>query len=108
MTTSYKVLGQLAPGAESFTTLYTCPSSTETICSTMAVCNRGATASFRVAVRPLGATLEDKHYLIYDNWVNNSDTIFLTLGLTLSASDIVTVYSNSPDLSFSMFGTEIA
>jgi len=108
MATNYKVLGQVSPGATSLTTLYTTPANTQVICSTLAVCNRGESASFRIAVRPTGEAVEDKHYIVYDNWVNNSDTIFLTLGITMSSNDVVSVYSSSSNVSFSLFGTELS
>lgn len=108
MASSYKVLGQVAPTATTQTTLYTTPALTQSVCSTLVICNRGTTASFRVAVVPSGDTLSNENYIVYDNYVNQYDTIFLTLGLTLSAGDVVTVYASSGDLSFGLFGTEIA
>lgn len=107
MASSYKVLGQSAPAATTWTTLYTVPSGTNVVCSTLAICNRGSASSFRIAVRPNGATLADEHYLVYDNWVNTSDTIFLTVGLSLDSTDVVSVYSSSTSLTFSLYGTEI-
>jgi len=32
----------------------------------------------------------------------------LTLGITVDAGDIITVYASSADMSFNVFGTEIA
>lgn len=107
MPTAYKVLGQSAPSATTNTTLYTAPAATQAVCSTLAVCNRGVSTTFRVAVRPAGATLANEHYVIYDNYVEQYDTIFLTLGITLAATDVVTVYAGSANLSFSLFGSEI-
>ena len=107
MATTYKVLGQSAPSATTNTTLYTVPSSTSAVCSTLAVCNRGASTNFRVAVRPSGASIADQHYIVYDNYVNQYDTIFLTLGVTLATTDVVTVYAGAATLSFSLFGSEI-
>lgn len=107
MATTYKVLGQSAPSATSNTTLYTVPSATSAVCSTLAVCNRGASTNFRVAVRPGGASIADQHYIVYDNYVNQYDTIFLTLGVTLAATDVVTIYAGAATLSFSLFGSEI-
>jgi len=104
--TTYKVLGQSAPAATTNTTLYTV-SSTSTVCSTLAVCNRGATTTFRVAVRPAGAALANQHYIIYDNYVNQYDSVFLTIGMSLSSTDVVTVYAGSDTLSFTLFGSEI-
>ena len=53
MATTYKVLGQSNPAATTATTLYTVPSATSTVISTITICNQAATAAtFRVAVRP--------------------------------------------------------
>jgi len=108
MATTYKVLGQSAPSATTATTLYTVPSATQTVCSTLAICNRGASTTFRVAVRPTGTALANQHYIVYDNYVEQGDSVFLTLGISLGATDVVTVYAGTADLSFSLFGSEIA
>lgn len=107
MANAYKVLGQSAPAATTATTLYTVPSSTSAVASTLAVCNRSTSTTFRVAIRPAGATLANEHYIVYDNYVNQYDSVFLTLGVTLATTDVVTVYAGSANLSFSLFGTEI-
>lgn len=108
MATTYKTLGQSAPAATTDTDLYTVPAATAAVCSTLAVCNRGASTTFRVAVRPAGAALANQHYIVYDNWVNQYDTVFLTLGVTLAATDVVTIYAGAATLTFSLFGSEIA
>jgi hypothetical protein len=107
MTTSYKTLGQVAPAATTLTTLYTVPSSNSTVCSTLAICNRGASTSVRVAVRPAGASIDVKHYLVYDTPLAAYDSIFLTLGITLATTDVVSVYAGTADVSFGLFGSEI-
>jgi glucose-6-phosphate dehydrogenase assembly protein OpcA len=108
MATTYKVLGQLAPSAKTDTTLYTVPSSTEAIISTLVVANRAATAAtYRIAVRPNGATLANEHYIAYDVTVGAGDSTTLTLGLTLDAADVITVRASTADLSFNVFGSEI-
>jgi hypothetical protein len=109
MPTTYKVLGQSNPSATTATTLYTVPSSTSTIISTITVCNQASSAAtFRIAVRPAGATLAAQHYIVYGATVAASDTTTLTLGLTLATTDVVTVYASSANLSFNAFGSEIA
>jgi hypothetical protein len=108
MATTYKVLGQSAPSATTNTDLYTVPAATNAVCSTLVIANRGASTTFRVAVRPAGAALANQHYAVYDNYVNQYDSVFLTLGITLNATDVVTVYAGSANLSFSLFGSEIA
>lgn len=109
MPTTYKVLGQVAPSATTNTTLETVPSATQAIVSTIAVCNRAATAAtYRIAVRPAGAAISNEHYIAYDATVAANNTTFITVGVTLAATDVVTVYASTANLSFSAFGTEIS
>lgn len=107
MPISYKVLGQVAPFATTNTTLYTAPATTETVISTIAVCNRAAsTTTFRIAVRPNGATLANEHYIAYDSSISANDTLFITVGATIDAADVVTVYAATANMSFTAFGSE--
>ena len=109
MPTAYKVLGQSAPSATTATTLYTVPSATETVVSTVTVCNRGSSAgTFRISVRPNGASLANQHYIVYDASCAAKDTITLTLGLTIDASDVLEVYASTGDFSFNAFGSELS
>ena len=108
MPTVYKVLGQLNPTANTNTTLYTVPAGNSTVVSTLAVCNQlGTAANFRIAIRPAGATLSSQHYLNYDTQVPGFDQISMTMGMTLAATDVITVYANTANVSFSLFGTEL-
>jgi glucose-6-phosphate dehydrogenase assembly protein OpcA len=108
MATVYKVLGQSAPSATTATTLYTVPADTSAVVSTIVVANReGSAATYRIAIRPAGATLANQHYLAYDVAVGAGDSTTLTLGITLAATDVVTVYGSTANLSFSVFGSEI-
>lgn len=108
MPQSHKVLGQSNPSATTATTLYTVPSATQAIVSTLTIANLAATATtFRVAVRPAGATLANQHYVAYDVPLVGADTITLTLGIALAATDVVTVYAGSANVAFSLFGVEI-
>lgn len=109
MATTYKVLGQLNPSATTATTLYTVPSSTKTVVSTITVCNQASSAAtFRIAIRPAGVTLDPKHYITYDSTVAANDLTALTLGITLAATDVITVYASTSTVSFNAFGSEIA
>jgi len=91
------------------TTLYTCPSATQTVISSLVVTNRGASAgTYRIAIRPNGATLSAEHYIAYDAPIGANSFVSLTLGLTIDASDVVTVYASTADFSFNAFGSEIA
>jgi hypothetical protein len=108
-TATYKVLAQSAPSATTATDIYTVASATQVVISTITVCNRSAsTVTYRIAVRPNAETLATKHYIAYDVSCPATDTITLTIGVTLDAADVVTVYASTADLSFNLFGTEIA
>jgi len=107
MADTLKVLGQLAPDATTNTDLYTVPENTVTTVSSIAACNRsGGALTIRVAVRPLGATVANEHYIYYGKSVAANDTEFIIIGITLSDSDVITVYASSGDMSFSIFGVE--
>jgi len=108
MPQNYKVLGQSNPSATTATTLYTVPSATQAVCSTLTIANLASTATtFRVAVRVNGAALANAQYVAYDIPLAGADSISLTLGLSLNAGDIVTVYAGSANAAFSLFGVEI-
>lgn len=108
MPTNYKVLGQTAPSATTDTTLYTTPASTQTVVSTITVANRTTTAAtFRIAVRPGGAAIANQHYLAFDVPLNSNDAVTLTLGITLAATDVLTVRASTANVSFCAFGSEI-
>ena len=109
MATTYKVLGQSAPSATTATTLYTVPSATEAIISTITIANRAATAAtYRISIRPNGDTLANQHYIAYDVTVGANDTTALTLGITINAADVLEVYASTANLSFNAFGSEIS
>lgn len=109
MPNAYKVLGQSNPAATTATTLYTVPASTQTVVSTISVCNQAATSgTYRIAIRPAGATLAAQHYIAYDSAITANNTTMITVGVTLNATDVITVYASSANMSFSAFGTEIS
>ena len=109
MATTYKVLGQAVAIAGSDVTLYTVPSATESVISSIVVANRGADgAVFRVAVRTDGETLANKHYVAYDVAVARNSSTVLSFGMTLNAGDVLTVRADTVNVSFNAFGTEIA
>jgi hypothetical protein len=108
-TTIYKVIAQNAPAATTSTDMYTVPAATQIVISTLVIANRAAsTATYRIAIRPAGASLANHHYIAYDVTVGASDSTTLTLGLTLGATDVVTVYASTANLSFSIFGSVTA
>jgi hypothetical protein len=109
MATNYKVLGQSNPAATTATSLYTVPAATQSIVSTLTVTNQTATAgTYRIAVRVAGAALAAAQYLAYDVSLPGNATDTLTLGVTLGATDVITVYASTADFSFNAFGSELS
>lgn len=109
MATSYKVLGQVAPTATTNTNIYTVPAGTEAVISTIFVCNRGGTAAtYRIAIRKNGNAISNEHYIAFDPIILANDSIAITVGTTLNAEDVVTVYASTSNMSFNVFGSEIS
>lgn len=108
-TETIKVLGQVAPNATTNTDVYTVPASTSTVVSTVVIANRSAIpGTFRVAIRPGGASLSDEHYIAYDVAIPANDSVVLTMGITLATTDVITVYCSSANMSVTAFGSELS
>jgi hypothetical protein len=109
MAVTYKVLGQSKPTAATDTTLYTVPtgSGNYAVVSSLVVNNITAdVTNIRVAIRPAGEALEDKHYIIHTNGVSPYASQVYTIGITLAATDVVTVYDSAGKCAFNLFGSE--
>ena len=109
MPQTHRVLGQSAPANTNNADLYTVPASTQAIVSTLSIANITTTAAtFRVAVRPAGASIANQHWIAYDVSLGGADSVTLTLGVTLAATDVLTVRSGTANaLAFSAFGVEL-
>ena len=81
----------------------------EVIISTIVIANRNAAAdSFRIAVRVDGDAISNKHYIAYDVPVAANDSTTLTLGISMAATDVLSVQATTADrLSINVFGAEI-
>lgn len=109
MATVYKVLGQVSPSASVETNLYTVPSSTSAIGSSIIIANRGTSvATFRVSIAVNNAATTPKDYIYYDLPIGANDTFIATIGITLGFNDRVRVYASNTNLSFSLYGSEIS
>lgn len=110
MATTYKVLGQAAPANTSNANLYTVPAATQAVVSTLHVANvtvEEATAT--IYVRVAGATAANSNAISKELSVPGNSVIAITTGLTLGATDVITVQSSVANaLTFSLFGSEIA
>jgi hypothetical protein len=108
MAFSYKVLGQRLSVAGITLDIYGVPTNSNTIISSVNICNQSNnSSSFRLAVRPANAALSGLHYIAFDTPVLPNDSLTLSMGMTLAATDTVTVQANTSNVSFALFGTEI-
>jgi hypothetical protein len=110
MATYFKILGQAAPASNTLTTLYTSPASTNTVISTITICNANTISAFpvRIAAIPSGNTISQNNFIISDMQIPAADTVSLSIGITLAAGDFIQVSANNTNLmSFSAFGSQI-
>ena len=103
---AYKVF-QANPAAGTPADLYTVPSAKEAVISTIAVCNFGATNTFTIRIRPAGASAANVHFLAHTVSVLANETFFITCGIALAATDVVTVISPSASFTFTAFVNEV-
>jgi glucose-6-phosphate dehydrogenase assembly protein OpcA len=110
VTTTYKVLGQLAPTDTNNANLYTVPASTESIISTLVIANTtSSAATCRVFVRVDAAAAAASNAILYDVNIGANSIATFTLGITMDATDVITVQSGTADaLTFHAFGSELA
>jgi glucose-6-phosphate dehydrogenase assembly protein OpcA len=110
MATTYKILGQAAVATSATQVdLYTVPSATEAVVSSIVVANRdSAAATYRISCAPAGASIANSQYVAFDVTVGGSDSTVLTLGITLAATDKIRVYASNANLTFTAFGSEIS
>lgn len=114
MTTTYKILGQTLPTANTLSNVYVVPTSTSAIVSTITVTNQSsANANVDIVVRPINESLAAKHYLLKNVQIPRADTLILSPGLTLNASVILAVNNavatgeTAANVSFNAFGVEL-
>ena len=107
MATTRKVLAQSTPSAATSTTLYTCPSSTDTVISFVSVCNRSSTpTSYRLGIDVDAAGDGNSDYIHYDCPIGANETHYVMQGATLDASDLIRCYATLATLTFTACGQE--
>jgi hypothetical protein len=107
---TYKTLGQAAPSSTSNVDIYTVPSATQAVVSSIVVCNTTAEGtSFRIFQRIDGATAGTANAIAYDVDIAGNALVSIELKLTLDAADIISVRSATANaLTFTVNGSEIA
>jgi len=110
-TTTYKRLAAAAGNGTIATasTLYTCPAATAAVVSSVVICNASSTAyTYTLAVHT-GTAFAAGSYVVYQATIAANDTVSLTLGVTLDATNKYLLASSSnAAVNFSVFGAEIA
>jgi hypothetical protein len=105
----YKTLGQQAPANTSNADVYTVPSATEAIISSIFICNTTSTATtFRIFQRIDGAAAGVANAIAYDQTIPANSTTTIESKITMNAADVLTVRSGtSNSLTFTVNGSEI-
>ncbi len=108
MANNYKSPIQVKPSANTLTTLYTVPASTQAIFSAINICNTASTdATFRIAFRPDGEAIDPKHYIIFDATIAGNDTYMINQGMSMDTTDVLSVYASSASVSFTGLYAEV-
>ena len=110
MAKTYKVLGNIAGlgTITSYSTLYTTPSSTSTVISTITICNQTTSSvTYRIGIVSSETNPSTSEFLAFGATVAANDTVALTLGITLQAGKYLRVSSSSASVSFIAFGSEL-
>lgn len=108
MANNYKSPVQVEPAANTYTTLYTTPADTQAIFSAINICNTASTdARFRIAFRPSGEAIADKHHIIYDATIAGNDTYMINQGMSMGATDVLSVFASTASVCFVGFYAEV-
>jgi len=98
---------QAYPVAATYTQLYVVPALTTSVVSSIIICNQsGVKDTIRISIRVGGAIDSTKDKIYYDLPVDKNDTFIATIGITLSTTDEVWVYTTNGTCSFNLFGQE--
>jgi hypothetical protein len=93
-----------------WTQLYLVPSSNNAIVSTISITNMTTTAAqYRIGITDTANSAPAlSEMLVFDGTVPPTDTVSLSLGVTMAAAKKILVNANSPEISFAAFGSEIS
>ena len=108
--TARKILAQANPGAATAANLINVAAGHDFVVSTLVISEtNGAAATFRVCVTPAGGaatTVAAANSLAWDMPIAANQTITLTLGITLAATDNMTIRSSTANLTYTAFGQD--
>jgi hypothetical protein len=109
MPTAYKYSQiQGTAGTGTYATLYTTPSATQAVISSIVITNQSSSAvTVRIGMDTTAGTPAASEFLVYDAAIAGNDTVALTLGVTMPASNFIRVSSSANTCNFSAFVSEI-
>ena len=108
----YKILGQIQTTANVLTTIYTVPASTNTVVTTITICNQSAnTVSVNVAANVSGSAVTTKNFIVSGYAIGAAETLVLEPRVSLNVGSIlsanITGANASSNISINAFGVEI-
>ena len=106
---TYRVLGQTAPTSTTAAELYTVPSLTSTVLSSITITNITATdTTYRVHVVKSGGSGAATNALVYDEVIRARSMTALTLGVSLATGDAIYAAPGANNaVVFHAFGSEV-
>jgi hypothetical protein len=108
----YKILGQIQTTANVLTTIYTVPAATNTMISTITICNQSPnTVSVNVAANVSGSAVTTKNFIVSGYSLGAAETLVLEPRVSLNVGSIlsanITGANASSNISINAFGVEI-
>jgi len=108
MPSTYKILGQVNPTANTLSNVYVTGAAASAIVSTITIHNfSDANSSYSVVVRPINEALANKHYVIRGGIIPARELISITGAVTMNAEVILAANTNSSSISFNAYGVEV-
>ena len=108
----YKILGQVQTTANVLTTIYTVPASTNTVVTTITICNQSAnTVSVNVAANVSGSAVSTRNFIVSGYSLGAAETLVLEPRISLNVGSIlsanITGANAASNVSINAFGVEI-
>ena len=109
----YKILGQIQPTGNVLTTIYTVPASTNTMVTTITICNQSQnTVSVNIAANVSGSAVTTKNYIVTNYSLGGAETLVLEPRISLNVGSILSANitganASVSNVSINAFGVEI-
>lgn len=95
--------------SSTYATLCSTAGGTTAVISSIVICNRSTTAAtYRIAITTTAGTPSAGQFLVYDSAIAGNDTVSLSLGITLDASEFIRISSSTNTLDFTAFMSVIS